>query len=362
MSDTPRRTFRHEVRTRSDARAEVDEELAYHLDRCVEELVAGGWSESEARAEAERRFGDLDATRAVCTAEHARARAGTRRGRHMDEFAQDVKYALRTLRRSPTYATVVVATLAVGIALNTLVFSLMNPYLVRALPYAEPDRLVAVGGVDRLEGWDLGRFSPPQIADLRDRTRAFDDLGHYYYTSVNVTGGEGAERITAAFMSGNLFGLLGTEAVRGRTPGADDVRPGAPDAVVVSHSLWTRRLGADPAAVGTQLELDGTPHTVVGVMPPDFSFPYNAVDLWLPHPGDRAASDREAMNSLVVGRLAAGWTADAARTEISGIQADLARAHPESDGRYDTLSVKSLREALNFAWEILRPGFWILLA
>lgn len=360
--EPPRRAYRRDSRTRRDARAEVDEELAYHLDRCVEELVGEGWSEAEARIEAERRFGDLDATRAVCTAEHARARAGKRRGARMDELAQDVKYALRTLRRAPTYAVVVVATLAVGIALNTLVFSLMNPYLVRALPYAEPDRLVAVGGIDRLEGWDLGRFSPPQIADLRDRTRAFADLGYYYYGSVNVTGGDGAERITAAFMSGNLFEMLGVDAVRGRTLGPDDDRAGAPDAVVVSHGLWTRRFGADPAAVGRTLDLDGTAHTVVGVMPSDFNFPYNAVDLWLPHPGTRAEEERGVLNSLAVGRLAAGWTADAARTEISAIQADLAAAHPDTDGRYDGLSVKPLREALNFAWEILEPAFWILFA
>lgn len=362
MTEPRRPTFRREAGNRSDARAEVDEELAYHLDRCVEELTNEGWTESEARAEAERRFGDLEATRAVCTAEHARARAGKRRGRRMDELAQDVRYALRTLRRAPTYAAVVVATLAVGIALNTLVFSLMNPYLVRALPYHEPGELVAVGGVDRLEGWDLGRFSPAQVADLEERTRAFQDLEYYVYGSANLAGDEGAVRASSAHLSGGLFGLLGMDAVRGRTLGPADAADGAPDVVVVSHGLWTRRLGADPDAVGSVVRLDGTPHTVVGVMPPDFNFPFNAIDLWLPLRGDPRAADRGFQNSLAVGRLADGWTPEAARAEISAIQADLAAAYPETDGSYETLSVKPLREALNFAWDILRPGFWILIA
>jgi predicted permease len=343
-------------------RREVDEELEHHLDLATDELVAEGWDPREARVEAERRFGDLTGTREYCTHERARARAGTRRGQRMDELRQDLKYALRTLRTAPGYAAVVVATLAVGIALNTLVFSLMNPYLVRALPYSEPDRLAAVGGIDRLEGWDMGRFSEPQVADLAERTRAFEGLGSYFYGTANLVGPDGASRVATATMSGNLFGLLGVDAARGRTLTEADVAPGAAQVAVLSHAFWTRQFGADPGMVGSTIRLDGQAHTVVGVMPPDFNFPYNAIELWLPQQDAALANDRAWQGQLIIGRLAEGWTAERARTELSGIQVDLASEWPETDADYEAIAVKPLREALNFAWEVLQPAFLILLS
>lgn len=362
MSRGPRRAFRRTGGTLRDARDEVDEELAFHLDECVEELVAQGWPRADARAEAERRFGDLVATREICSRDNARTRTRQRRGNRMDELRQDLRFALRTLWRRPTYAAVVVATLAVGIALNTLVFSFMNPYLLRPLPYADAERLVAIGGVDRLEGWDLGRFSTPQIVDLTAGSQAFDAIGHYFYGSTNLSTDDGAEQIGSARMSGNLFGMLGVDAALGRTLGADDDRPGAPPVVVLSHGLWTSRYGASPSVVGSTIRLDGEPHNVVGVMPDDFNFPYNAIDMWLPRLADPATADRTRQSDLVVGRLAAGSTLASAQTELTRVQGDLAARWPQTDGGYEAIAVKPLREALNFAWTIIQPAFLILLA
>lgn len=362
MSRGPRRAFRRPGSGLRGAREEIDEELAFHLDACVEELLAQGWSQAEARAEAERRFGDLEATREICSRDHARNRSRRQRGHQMDGLRQDFRFALRTLWRRPTYAAVVVATLAVGIALNTLVFSFMNPYLLRPLPYADADRLVAIGGIDRLEGWDLGRFATPQIADLKATSRSFDAIGHYYYGSTNLATDEGAERIGMARMSGNLFEMLGVDASIGRTLGEADDREGAPPAVVLGHGLWTSRYGASPSIVGTTVRLDQEPHTVVGVMPAAFNFPYNAIDLWLPRRADPGATDRSVQSDLVVGRLAPGVTAAAAREELSRIQSGLATRWPATDGVYEEVSVKPLREALNFAWAIIQPAFLILLA
>ncbi|MBT8335451.1 MAG: ABC transporter permease [Gemmatimonadetes bacterium] len=362
MRPDPPRTFRRPADDRAAVRREVDEELDHHLELRADELVAEGWDPAEARLEAERRFGDLTATRAYCTQERARARAGTRRGHLMDELRQDLKYALRTLRIAPGYAAVVVATLAVGIALNTLVFSLMNPYLVRALPYADAERLVAVGGVDRLEGWDLGRFSRPQIADLAERSRAFEDLGSYYYGVANLVGDDAATRVATATMSGNLFDILGVDAARGRTLTDGDAVPGADAVTVLSHAFWTRQFGGDPGILGRSIRLDGEAHTVVGVMPPDFNFPYNAIELWVAERDAEAAADRSWQAHLVVGRLADGWTGERAREELTGIQLELARRWPDTDADYEAIAVKPMREALNFAWAVLQPAFLVLLA
>ncbi len=360
MSRWPRR-FRRPPGSLDDARADVDEELDFHLEQCARELEADGWAPADARAEAERRFGDLRATRDYCARESARADAEEGRRMGLDGLRQDLGYALRTLRRSPTYTLVVLLTLAVGIALDTLVFSFMNPYVLRPLPYRDAERIVHLGGVSRLEGWDLGRFSLPQLQDLRSQTSGFSEMEGYVYGGVNlVAGDEPAEAIASTWVTGGLFPLLGRDALLGRTLQPMDSDPGAAAVAVIGEDLWERRFGADPAIIGRTLRLDGRPTTVVGVLARDFNFPYNAVDLWMPVDRQEWAA-RSRMNLLLVGRLAPGWSEQAALQEIQAVQAGLAQAHPEQDGLYDTVTLKPLREALNFAWDILHPTFLLLL-
>lgn len=359
----PRRTFRVRSVDERRVRAEVEEELRFHLDRCAEELVARGWTREEAEAEAVRRFGDLEGTRSYCARESSRALSKEERRMWWDDLRQDVTYGLRGLRRSPTYALVVVGTLAAGIAASTLVFSLMNPYFFRALPFPQPQELVQIGGVDPVAGWDGGRFSLPQVADLEARSRAFDELGAYYYGDVNVREPSGeTSRSTAAWFTGELMGLLGTRPLLGRGLVSSDARGGAERVVVVGEDLWERRYGADPGLVGRTLDLDGQAYTVVGVMPRDFVFPFGGVHLWLAMEDDPVAAPRAAMGSLPVGRLRKGWTRERAALELTEILGELARVHPDTDGRYDAVSVKPLREALNFAWDILRTAFSLILA
>ena len=279
----------------------------------------------------------------------------------MDALLKDLRLGLRALRRSPGYTTVVLATLAVGIALNTVVFSVINPYFIRPLPYQEPNRVVHLGGMDRLSGWDMGRFSAPQLEDYREQSRAFRDLAGYYYGTVNLSGDQAAEQATATWGTGNLFPLLGAEVALGRVLGeADDVE-GGPDVALLGQGLWTRRFGSDPAIVGNTIRVDGIPHTIVGVLQADFNFPFNAVELWLPMRVDPAQADRAHMGTLLIGRLNDGWGRGAAREEINGVHRRLTELYPESDGRYEGITLKPLREALNFAWEILGPAFLLLL-
>jgi len=279
----------------------------------------------------------------------------------LDELRQDVVLALRSLRAHPSYALVVVTTLALGIAANSLIFSFMNPYLIRELPFGNPDQLVQLGQVDPVRGWDGARFSLPQFEDWKERTRAFDDLAAYYYGLENVTGVEGPEQVMTGYLTANMFDLLEVEAAIGRTfaPGEDG--PGGADVVVLRHGLWQRRYGGDPGIVGETILLDGTPHTVVGVMPPDFNFPFGGVRMWTPLRADPATEPRERANLLPVGRLKADWTRARAQAELEAIQSELSELYPEADGQFQGVNVQPLRAALNFGYEIMVAVFTVLL-
>ncbi len=278
----------------------------------------------------------------------------------LDSFVQDVVLGFRSLRRDRGYASVVVLTLAFGIAANTVVFSLLNPYFLRPLPFQDEARLVQLGQIDRINDWEA-RFSIPQLADYREQSTAFEQLGAYHYGTRNVTGPEGAERIVASSLTGNMFSLLGTPPLLGRTFAEGEEGSDAPPIVVLGHGLWQRRYGADPGIVGRSITMDGVVHTVVGVMPPEFNFPFGGVKMWVPMTNDPATDARDHEGSLIVGRLAEGWGVERAREELNLIQARLADAHPEVDGAYAGIAVTPLREALNFAWDILRMTFAALL-
>ena len=340
-------------------RAGVDEELNLHLELAAEELEAEGMDPEEARAEARRRFGDLETTRRYCTTQREAIVRRTGVGARLDAFRQDLKLALRGLGRNPTYAAVVVATLAVAIAANTTLFSVMNPYLFRPLPYRDAERLVQVEQADRVTGWEYARLSLPQWADWRERSRSFEDLGAYVYGSRNLADEGIPLRVTLAAVTDNLFGVLGTEPALGRALAPGDGGPGGEDVVVLDHGFWRSRYGADPSVVGRTVRLNGVPHEVVGVMPPEFIFPWNEVKMWVPIRIDAATAPRDAESFIPVGRLRDGVTAEEARAELAGIQAELGRVHPDADGRFSGVSVRPLREALNFAWDVLRMGFLV---
>jgi predicted permease len=270
---------------------------------------------------------------------------------------QDLIVSFRALRTNPGYAVVVITTLALGIAANTLILSLLTPYLIRELPFKEPQSLVQIGQVDPVNGWDGGRFSQPMFRDWRERTGSFEDLLTYYYSTKNVTGGEGPERTTAGVLSKNAFEVLGASAVLGRTFGPDD-----DDTVVLSHGLWRRRYGADPAIVGRSIVLDGRAFTVVGVMPAEFNFPFGGVKMWIPLLPAAADEPRDRDLHILVGRLKEGVSRREVREELEAIQRELGSVHPEVDGRYSGVSVKPLRQALNFAYEEMQTSFLVLLA
>jgi predicted permease len=356
-----KRAFRLDRASRADTHASVQDELEHHIELGVEELVSSGWSEADARRETLRQFGDLQQTQAYC--EEMQTRRGREVGRmlSLDEMWQDLKYAVRALRKSPGYAALVVATLAFGIAANTTIFSVMNPYLFRPLPFGEPEGLVQVNQVEITTEWEMGRFSYAQYEDWQSRSRAFSKLAAYSYGSANVTDQEGPEQIQFSELTANMFDVLDSQARIGRTFRPEEGVPGGARVVLMADGLWQRRYAADPSIVGRTITMDGVQRTVIGIMPPEFNFPFGGVKLWVPIQETASTTNRASNPYQLIGRLNEGWTADRAKEELTGIQASLAVEYPDTDGRMSGVSVLSLREALNFAWDILNVLFLILL-
>lgn len=354
-----RRRLRLSGRSRKDARATVDEELAFHLEMSIREKIARGVPPEEARLRALEEFGDLEETRRYC------ARLTTRREREVEltmrieQTLTDLRHALRALRKSPGFTLVAVATLGLGIAANTVVFSLLNPYFLRTLPFDEPERLVQVHQIDAVSGWAQDRHSQSQFEDWKARSRSLQDAALYQYGHVNVTGPEGPERTMLARMSGNMWEVLGARAALGRTFRLDEAGPGGHDVAVLDWGFWTRRYGGDPNILGRTIPIDGVAHTIVGVMPADFLFPFPEVKIWTPIRRSPAEEDRGQASYIMVARLNDGWTIPRAREELSGIQKELEALHPESDGGVAGVNVLPMRQALNFMWDVLRLAFLV---
>ncbi len=280
--------------------------------------------------------------------------------RMLFSLRQDMVYALQAFRRAPVFTAVVVLTLAFGIAANTHVFSLINPYFVRPLPFAEPSQLVQIGQVDAASGFDMVRFSLPQLQDYRERSSSFESLAGYYYSGLNLTGEGSPERVEAGYVTASMLSLLGAPAAHGRIFLPEEGRVDDGDGVILDHGLWQRRFGGDPEVLGRSISVHGERYTVVGVMPPDFVFPFGGIDLWLLIEEGPAAS-RGLRSMLMVGRLKPGRTTEGARRELNNIHSELARLHPDIDGKYTSICVKPLRRALNFAWDILLSSFSLML-
>jgi len=252
----------------------------------------------------------------------------------------DLRFAFRSLARSPGFTAVVVMTLALGIGATTGVFSAMNAILFAGMPYPEPDRLVF--GRSTFQGGTVG-LSAHDYFDYRDQSTSFESLGAHleFSTHVSSTGGGTPETLRATYVSTDLFRTLGVVPRLGRTFVPEEGRPAPitaeneptllPPVAVISHALWQRRFGASPEAVGSGLTLNGQPVSVVGVLPPGFRFLVDA-DVWFPLRlnGERATA-RRFHNWVAVGRLRRGVPISRAQGELAAIAGRLERTYPDSN-------------------------------
>jgi len=249
----------------------------------------------------------------------------------MGPLIQDLRFALRQIRRAPAFAFFVVATLAISVGANTTVFSAVNALLLRPLPYARPDRLVKLNGeyVGRGDQWSV---SLPNAADWRDRSRTFQDMAYSATTDVSLRTTDRAERLIAVLGSGNLLQVLGVSPLIGRGYTADEARPGGASVVMLSYELWRSRFAGRPEVVDSVITLDGNPFTVIGVMPEGISYPTPGVDLWLPLAANETTWNRGSGGLMVVGRLRDGVSMEQARQDIDGVTAGLAAEYPRDNG------------------------------
>jgi putative ABC transport system permease protein len=200
----------------------------------------------------------------------------------MDTLWQDVRYAARTLRKSPVFTVIAVVCLSVGIATNTTLFSCFNALVLRPLPFPNPDELAFVIDHDPAQGpdnnWSISYLT---YQDYREQSRSFSALGATAGRSLVITEGEEPERLSGSLITANLFPLLGVKPQIGRDFREDEDKPGAPGVVMLSDAVWRRRYANDSSVVGRVLSINNLPYTVVGVMPPRFQFP-NEAELWIP--------------------------------------------------------------------------------
>jgi predicted permease len=340
---TPHR-FHLPARDAARRAADVDAELEFHLEACAQELVAQGWAPDAARAEAARRFGDLDYTRRYCRTQDA---GGERRARlvtWLEELAHDARHALRQLRTAPGFAAVALLTLALGIGANTAIFSVVYGVLLRPLPYAESERLVRV--FETSEG-SRNTVSPPNFLDWRAQGTAFASLAALSDETVSLARqGADPERVSSAAVTANLFDVLGTRALLGRTFAREDDAWGSARVVVVDEALWRRAFGADPALLGRSLTLDGEAYTVIGIVPHGTGFPADA-ELFTPLRLDPAElpTMRGAHYLRVVGRLKPGVTVEQAGSEMATIMRRLEQQYPDQNTGAGT-AVQGLRDVL----------------
>ena len=247
-------------------------------------------------------------------------------------MANDLRHALRSLRRRPLLFVVAASALALGIGASTAVFSVVDAVLLRPLPFAEPERLVLLWQSIPERNEPFVEVSYPYLLEMRARSRSMAALAAM--PSVNsgfILAGREPVKVEGRIVTGNFFEVLGARAALGRTFGEDEDRVGVPRVVVVSHGLWQRQFGGDPGLVGRTIAVDRTSMTVIGVMPREFRYP-PGVDLWtplVPVIPEIVAKDNVGWATLV-GRLARGTTLEQARDELNGINAEQLRLHAPS--------------------------------
>jgi predicted permease len=308
---------------------ELDEELQSHIEMRMHDNLAAGMAREEARYDAQKRFGNTSLLKEDTLAMDIIG--------WMETLGQNLRYAIRMLRRSPGFTAVAISTLALGIGGNVAIFTVVRAVLLSPLPYSHPEQLVRV--YDDLRGpnsHDVG-MSVPELWDLRDKSGVFQEISALVSADANLTGGDQPERIELLGTSANYFTMLAALPQLGRVYTPQDAQPGFTEGVVISDGFWRRTFGADPQVIGRKIRVDSDLYTVIGVMPPGFRHPgrtvTNEVDVWaaagfmaLPFQVPPQRSVRFLPGAM--GRLKPGLTVSQAQARLDALSAQLTREFP----------------------------------
>jgi putative ABC transport system permease protein len=315
-----------------DLTNEVDDELEFHLEMRVRDLIAQGMAPDQARAEARRRLGDMRVMRRHLLHLGRERNRTMNRTEWMAELRHDLGYGFRTLARNPGFTAVALLTLGIGIGATTAIFSAVNAVILRPLAIPAVDRVMLVS--EFYQG-QRASVSVGNLVDWREANRAqpmFTDMGSIDWGNFSL-GGDQPERVLGARVTADYFAVMAVSPLNGRVFTASEDIPGGDPVVVLGHRLWQRRFGGDRAVLNRVIQLNGQPHTVIGVMPASFDFTNGTEELWMPAaftPEQRAQHDEHYLT--VYGRLRPGVTPEAAQSMLVAVQRLLDQRYRNANG------------------------------
>jgi predicted permease len=338
---------------------ELEDEVRFHLEMQIEDNLQAGMNPAEARHAALRSFGAIEPMKEVYRERRAFAVVET--------AAQDIRYAVRTLRKSPGFTTTCVAVLALAIGANTAMFSVLNAVLLRPLPYRSPEQLAMLWSEIPSQGVREGRSAYWNVEQWRSQSESFADMAFFDGVSATLTSADRAEKISVVRTSPNLFPLLGVQPLHGRIFSAKEAEQ-RQRLALISHRFWQARFGGSLEAIGASIHLDGAPSRIVGILPADFQF--DDAEAWEPH---TMYPDWEILRRArgsgfwaVVGRLRPNVTVEQAQAEMNAIARRLDEQLPASDRnrgiRVTPLSLRVIGTRSRLAlWMLTGAVFFILL-
>jgi putative ABC transport system permease protein len=309
------------------------EEAEFFIQQETEENIARGMPAEEARRAAVIKYGNRTAVREEVYL--------MGRFQLLDTLLRDLRYAARVLRGAPTFTLVSLATLALGIGATTAIFTVVNGVILQPLPFRDPSRLVTIWETNplyKLPGNPAGaiNFSPGNYLDLRDQSRAYEQMGALATGDYNLTGAGAPDRVTGALVSASLLNTLGIHLPLGRAFDAAEDTPGGDRVAIVSHRFWLEHFGGDAGVIGKAIRLDDRPHTIVGVMPAGFRLLTIDADVWLPIERKIAPNDMRWRSSYyirVIGRLKPGVTLAQAQLDADRVIQAIFRVAPADLGK-----------------------------
>jgi hypothetical protein len=301
---------------------ELEEELQYHLDREVAEHMANAVDPQEARYAALRALGPITQSKEECR--------DVQRVNWMEDLRQDLRYAARTLRKSPAFSIVAVLVLAVGIGANTAMFSVAYGILWRPLPYPDAERLAAIYMSYAARDFALGTLCIRDYLTWQQHNRAFENPALFRTLRIDVGGnGKVPEQVQGASVTAGFFSTLRVDPLIGRTFTTGEDRPGTASLAVLSEGIWRRRFSSSTEVLGQTILLNGAPHTVIGVMPRVFQLPRSVTEVWtnqLVHPPTRYGP----WFYRGVARLKPGVTFEQAQAEMNNIALIMVQQNPRT--------------------------------
>jgi predicted permease len=310
---------------------DLDRELGFHLEQEIGRNLASGMPPDEARYAALRRLGGAEQIKEECR--------DMRRTDYVDNLARDLRYAARTLAKSPGFAAVVVLTLALGIGANSAIFSVIDAVLLKPLPYPQQDRIVRL--FFSSNNYPKFPLNPFDFRDLRTRNHSFDALAAFTRHDVQLSGSGEPVRLSAFGLTAGYFRVLGIRPAMGREFNDKDELPGGGRVVILSDRAWRTKFAAAPDIIGSKIILDAQPVTVVGVMPPNTEHPGNSyhalpfgdsVDAWQPFTFEGDPNQRGSHYMEGIGRMKSGVTPAQAQAELNTLLAQIKRERGGYEG------------------------------